>query len=83
VGVGGDGGKTGIACFFEQFGKTGKKLGFGVEQTLNAMLFNSGGVDLLAYVVAVPMFLVVTALAAYLPARRACRIAPTQALRYE
>jgi ABC-type antimicrobial peptide transport system permease subunit len=61
----------------------GVAMGFGEEQMLNAMLFNSGGVDLLAYVVAVPMLLLVTALAAYLPARRACRIAPTQALRYE
>jgi putative ABC transport system permease protein len=61
----------------------GVAMGFGVEQMLNAMLFNSGGVDLLAYVAAVPVLLLVTALAAYLPARRACRIAPTQALRYE
>jgi hypothetical protein len=39
-------------------------------------------VDLLAYVVAVPRLLLMTALAAYLFERRACRIARPQALRY-
>jgi ABC-type lipoprotein release transport system permease subunit len=37
----------------------------------------------LAYVVVVPALFLVTTLAAYIPARRASRIAPTQALRYE
>ena len=61
----------------------GVAMGFGVEWMLNYMLFNSGGVDVLAYVIVVPVLFAVTALAAYLPARRACKIAPTQALRYE
>ena len=61
----------------------GLALGFAVEQLMNSMLFNSGGVDILAYVVVVPSMFLVTMLAAYVPARRATRIAPTQALRYE
>ena len=60
----------------------GLAMGFGVERLLNA-LFNTGGVDMVVYVVAVPSMVAVTMLAAYVPARRACRIAPTQALRYE
>jgi ABC-type lipoprotein release transport system permease subunit len=50
---------------------------------MNSMLFDAGGVDALAYVVVVPTLFVVTMLAAYIPARRASRIAPTEALRYE
>jgi ABC-type antimicrobial peptide transport system permease subunit len=61
----------------------GLAMGFGVEQLMNSMLFNAGGVDLLAYVIVVPSLLLVTMLAAYVPARRASGIAPTQALRYE
>jgi ABC-type antimicrobial peptide transport system permease subunit len=58
-------------------------LGFGVERLMNSTLFNAGGIDVLAYVVVVPSLFLVTMLAAYVPARRASRIAPTQALRYE
>jgi len=58
-------------------------MGFGVEQLMNSMLFNAGGVDMVAYVVVVPSMFLVTMLAAYVPARRASQIAPTQALRYE
>jgi ABC-type lipoprotein release transport system permease subunit len=58
-------------------------MGLAVERLMNAMLFNAGGVDLVAYVVVVPALFLVTMLAAYVPARRASRIAPTQALRYE
>jgi predicted permease len=61
----------------------GLVMGFALEQLMNSMLFDSGGVDLLAYAVVVPTMFLVTMLAAYVPARRATRIAPTQALRYE
>src|SRR3984893_3436944 len=61
----------------------GLGMGFGVERLMNSMLFNAGGVDFVAYVIGVPALFLVTMLAAYVPARRASRIAPTQALRYE
>ncbi|HEV1995215.1 MAG TPA: ABC transporter permease [Candidatus Acidoferrum sp.] len=61
----------------------GLAMGFAVEQLMNSMLFNAGGVDIVAYVIVVPSMFLVTMLAAYVPARRASRIAPIQALRYE
>jgi len=61
----------------------GLVMGFAVEQLMNSMLFNAGGVDILAYVVVVPALLLATILATYVPARKASKIAPTQALRYE
>ena len=61
----------------------GLAMGFAVEPFLNAMLFDSGGVDSVACAVIVPSMFLVTVLAAYIPARKACRIAPTQVLRYE
>lgn len=61
----------------------GLVLGLALERLMNAILFNAGGVDILAYIVIVPSLLVATLLATYVPARRASRIAPTQALRYE
>jgi len=61
----------------------GLGMGFALERLMNAMLFNAGGVDLTVYLVVVPAMVVVTALAAYVPARRAARIPPTLALRCE
>jgi putative ABC transport system permease protein len=61
----------------------GLGMGFALEQLMNSMLFDSGGVDILAYVTVVPTMFLVTMLAAYVPARKASQIAPTQALRYE
>ena len=61
----------------------GLVMGFGLERLMNSMLFDSGGVDVVAYLIVVPTLLSVTMLATYVPARRASRIAPTQALRYE
>ena len=60
----------------------GLAMGFAVERLLNS-LFNIGGVDIVVYAVVVPALFLVTMLAAYVPARRASRIAPAQALRYE
>ena len=62
---------------------TGLAMGFAVERLMNSTLFNTGGVDVAAYVIVVPSMFLVTMLAAYVPARRASRIAPTRALRYE
>jgi macrolide transport system ATP-binding/permease protein len=61
----------------------GLMMGVAVEWVMNSALFNAGGVDLLVYLAVVPSMFLVTLLAAYIPARRASRIAPTIALRCE
>jgi ABC-type antimicrobial peptide transport system permease subunit len=61
----------------------GLTLGVGLERLMNSMLFHAGGVDALVYAIVVPSMVLLTMLAAYVPARKASRIAPTQALRYE
>lgn len=61
----------------------GLALGLALEQFMNSMVFNAGRVDLVVYVLVVPVMFLVTMIAAYVPARRASRIQPTLALRYE
>jgi predicted permease len=61
----------------------GLVMGLAVERLMGAILLDTGRVDVIAYAVVVPVLVVVTTLAAYLPARKASHIEPTQALRYE
>ena len=55
---------------------------FGAERLLNA-IFESDGTDFLTYLLVAPALLAITALAVYIPARRASRIDPMRVLRYE
>lgn len=55
---------------------------FGVEPLLNA-IFESTGTDFLVYLLVTPTLIAITALAVYIPARRASRVDPMRVLRYE
>jgi putative ABC transport system permease protein len=54
----------------------------GAERLLGA-IFESNGTDFLTYLLVAPALLAITALAVYIPARRASRIDPMRVLRYE
>jgi predicted permease len=54
----------------------------GAERLLNS-IFESNGTDFLTYLLVAPALLAITALAVYIPARRASRIDPMRVLRYE
>jgi predicted permease len=54
----------------------------GAERLLKTM-FESYGTDFVTYLLVAPILLAVTALAVYIPARRASRIDPMRVLRYE
>jgi predicted permease len=60
----------------------GLVLGFAAERGLNAV-FATSRTDVGSYLLILPALLVVTMLAAFIPAQRASRIEPTRALRYE
>jgi putative ABC transport system permease protein len=55
----------------------------GLTRYLEGMLYDVTPLDPLTYVAVVVLFLVVTSIASYVPARRATRIDPLTALRYE
>ena len=60
----------------------GLALSLGAERILNS-IFSTSGTDWPVYLLVAPTLLAVTLLAAYIPARRASRVDPTTALRYE
>src|SRR6266480_1995266 len=61
----------------------GAALAFATTRLLGAWLFGVGSADPLSFGVAAAILLAVTLAAAYLPTRRATRVDPMVALRYE
>jgi putative ABC transport system permease protein len=60
----------------------GLALSFGAGRLLQGV-FAGEGTDFLTYLLVAPALLAVTAIAVYIPARRASRIDPMRVLRYE
>jgi putative ABC transport system permease protein len=56
---------------------------FGLTRLLSGLLFGVGAVDPMTFTTISVLLVVVSLLACYLPARRAMRIDPLSALRYE
>jgi predicted permease len=61
----------------------GMALSAGLSRFLTSLLVNTGALDPLAYASAALLLVAVAALACYIPARRAMRVDPMVALRYE
>jgi len=61
----------------------GSALAFATARLLGAWLFGVGSADPVSFGVAATILLAVTLAAAYLPTRRATRVDPIVALRYE
>jgi ABC-type antimicrobial peptide transport system permease subunit len=56
---------------------------FFAERLMRTVFPDRSSADLAAYLWVVPLLMAITALAAYIPARRASRVDPLVALRYE
>ncbi|HEX2464044.1 MAG TPA: hypothetical protein VHR17_05405, partial [Thermoanaerobaculia bacterium] len=61
----------------------GVLLALGIGRLLSSALYGVSGLDLITFVAAPFALAIATLLAAYLPSRRATRLAPSQALREE
>jgi len=54
-----------------------------LTRLMSGMLFQVGAADPVSFAASALLFAAIAALASYLPARRATRVDPTEALRYE